>query len=270
MIKINLLDSVTERNSGAAVAVERKIASPSVRLAVMAATVCALLLMVVVGDVLYTQNQKARAEEEMQNQQKIASELAAITKEMKDLELKTQNIETRIETIKRLRGSQAGPSAVLEAMLERIKMVPGLYLENIEQKGEQLTVTGNSQDEAQVTQFGRSLEFSSGLFSNLNIETVRKDAPNQPQSAPVAPGAAEPAKLEIVGFTIRCAYTPSKAGASKNSAPTTAANAPSPVAAAPNQAAPKQSAPVQAVAAAPRNNAAAQSDGAPAPQIAKN
>lgn len=225
MIKINLLDSVTERNSGTAVAVERKIADPTFRLAVMAATVFTLLLMVVVGDVLYTNRQKTLAQEELQNQQKIAADLAAITKEMKELELKTKNIETRIETIKRLRGSQAGPSAVLEAMLERIKMVPGLYLEGIEQKGEQLTVTGNSPDETQVTQFGRSLEFSSGLFSNLNIETVRKDAPNQPAVAAVAPGAPEPAKLEIVGFTIRCAYTPYKAGAAPGASgqPATAA-----------------------------------------------
>ena len=260
MIKINLLDSVTERNNGTAVAVERKMSNPSLRLAVMAATVFTLLLMVVVGDVLYTNRQKALAEEELQNQQKIAAELASITKEMKELEAKTKNIETRIATIKRLRGSQAGPSAVLEAMLERIKMVPGLYLEGIEQKGEQLTVTGNSPDETQVTQFGRSLEFSSGLFSNLNIETVRKDAPNQPAAPPVAPGGVEPSKLEIVGFTIRCAYTPSKAGASKTAQPTTAANMP--------PAAP----PAGGVAAAPRPNAPAQTDSvnAPAPQVAKN
>ena len=46
-------------------------------------------------------------------------------------------------------------------------MTPGLYLESVEQKGEQLTISGNSPDESVVTQFGRSLEFSGGLFSNL-------------------------------------------------------------------------------------------------------
>jgi Tfp pilus assembly protein PilN len=254
MIKINLLDSVTERNSGAVVAVERKIASPMSRLLMMTGAVAALLAAVIAWDVVSTQMAKTEAERQLAEQKQISTELAAVTKEMKELEQKIQNIDTRIETIKRLRGSQAGPSAVLEAMLERIKMVPGLYLENIEQKGEQLTITGNSPDESQVTQFGRSLEFSAGLFSNLNIETVRKDAPNQPAAAPVAPGtpdAPEPAKLEIVGFTIRCAYTPSKAGASKNSAPTSAANVPPASPASSNQA-----------ANLPPNN--------PAAQIAKN
>jgi Tfp pilus assembly protein PilN len=233
MIKINLLDSVTERQSGAAVAVERKISSPASRLAIMAATVGALLILTIVGDIFMTQRAKAQAETELAEQKQIASELEAVTKEMKDLDQKIKNIDARIETIKKLRASQAGPSAVLEAMRERIAMVPGLYLEGVEQKGEQLTITGNSPDEQAVTQFGRSLEFSAGLFSNLNIETQRKDAVNQPATAPVPPGGQEPPKAQIVGFTIRCAYTPSKASASKNlAAPTTASSSSSAPAAA--------------------------------------
>ena len=226
MIKINLLDSVTERNGGAVSVVERRIANPMSRLVIMTATVGMLLLLTIVGDIVMTQRAKTEAERQLAEQKQIASELESVTKEMKDLDLKIQNISTRIDTIKRLRGSQAGPSAVLEAMRERIMMVPGLYLEGIEQKGDLLTITGNSPDESQVTQFGRSLEFSSGLFSNLNIETVRKDAPNQPASTVVVPpGGQEPQKLQIVGFTIRCAYTPSKAGgAQKSSMPTTATN----------------------------------------------
>ena len=85
---------------------------------------------------------------------------------------------------------------MLEAMRERIASVPGLYLESVEQTGDVLTVKGNSPDEAAVTQFGRSLEFSGGLFSNLNIETQRKEAPNQT----VTPTNPDAPKLEIVGF----------------------------------------------------------------------
>lgn len=259
MIKINLLDSVTER-SGAASAVERGMANPMTRLLIMTATVAMLLVMTIVGDIVMTQREKAESERKLQEQKQIAGELESVTKEMKDLDAKIQNISTRIETIKKLRASQAGPSAVLEAMRERIAMVPGLYLEGIEQKGEQITVTGNSPDESQVTQFGRSLEFSSGLFSNLNIETVRKDAPNQPVTAAVPPGGQEPPKLQIVGFTIRCAYTPSKAGGSsqKSPMPTTAANITS---AAPTN--------------APKTSSAPQSDSVttaapPSSQVAKN
>jgi Tfp pilus assembly protein PilN len=225
MIKINLLDSVTERNNGTALVVERRMANPASRLLLMSVAVAVLLLIVIVGDVVSTQMAKTEADRQLAEQQQIATELAAVTKEMKELDQKIQNIDTRIETIKRLRGSQAGPSAVLEGLRERIASSPGLYLEGIEQKGEQLTITGSSPDEAVVTQFGRSLEFSSGLFSNLNIETQRKEAPNQVVATSAA-GQQAPPKLEIVGFTIRCSYTPSRASASQNSSPTTAANMP--------------------------------------------
>ncbi|MGI8642243.1 MAG: PilN domain-containing protein [Pyrinomonadaceae bacterium] len=253
MIKINLLDSVTERQGGAVVAVERRISSPASRLLLMSVAVAFLFLALTGVHYFSVQMEKNRLEAELEKQKQIAAELDAITKEMKELDAKTKNIEARIDLIKKLRASQAGPSAVLEAMRERIAMVPGLYLESIEQTGEQLTIKGNSPDEAAVTQFGRSLEFSAGLFSNLNIETQRKDAPNQPVSVTTNLDAP---KQTIVGFIIRCAYTPSKAGASKGSMPTTASNTmPS---ANPNQ------------AQNPPKSGASQSDGAMPPQVAKN
>ncbi len=224
MIKINLLDSVTERNGGAVIAVERKFSSPAMRLIMMSVSVAILLLSVIAWDVISTQMAKTEAERELQEQKQVEQELAAVTKEMKDLETKIQNIDTRIEAIKNLRAAQAGPSAVLEAMRERIAMTPGIYLQSIDQTGDQLTIKGDSPDESAVTQFGRSLEFSSGLFSNLNIETQRREAPNQPAAPPTVNGQDAPPKAEIVGFTIRCAYTPSKANSSLNSSATTASS----------------------------------------------
>lgn len=206
MIKVNFLHSVTERNSGAVVAAERKMSSPASRLTVMSIVVMIMLMAVIGWDVVSTQRNKAQAEQELAEQQKIASELEAVLKEQQDLEAKIQNIDTRIEAIKKLRASQAGPSAVLDAIRERILMVPGIYLESVEQTGEQLIIKGDSPDEQAVTQFGRSLEFSGGLFSNLSIETQRKEVAAS-QTADSAPP-----KLDTVNFIIRCAYTPSKAG----------------------------------------------------------
>ena len=100
-------------------------------------------------------------------------------------------------------------------------MVPGLYLESVEQAGDSLILKGNSPDESQVTQFGRSLEFSNGLFSNLNIETVRAEVQNQ--NAPQKANAeGETPKVAFVNFTIKCSYTPSKAPNADNGNPTTA------------------------------------------------
>ena len=183
----------------------------------------AFLLTAVIGwDIISTQMAKSEAERQLAEQKRVAVEMEAVMKEMKELEAKIQNIDSRISAIKKLRDSQAGPSAVLEAMRERIAMVPGIYLESVEQSGDTLVFKGNSPDETQVTQFGRSLEFSNGLFSNLNIETIRAEVQNQNVS--VAPGSnPDAAKVQIVNFTIRCAYTPTKAAGADNGNPTTAA-----------------------------------------------
>lgn len=222
MIKINLLDSVTERHAGAGATVERQIANPMSQLLVMVLAVGFLLIAVVAWDVISSQMAQTEAQQNLEEQKRVAVELEAVTKEMAELKQKTDNITTRIEAIKKLRDSQAGPSAVLEAMRERIASSPGVYLASVEQTGDQLTIRGDSPDESAVTQFGRSLEFSGGLFSNLNIETQRKEKPGQVATVS-ANGAEAPPKQEIVGFTIRCAYTPTKANTSLNSA-TTASN----------------------------------------------
>ena len=213
MIRVNLLKSVTDRQEGPVSAVERQVSNPGLRLLLMALAVGGLTLAVIGWDIISSEMAKAAAQEELENQKQIAAQLEVIIKEQTELEQKIKNIDTRIEAIKKLRASQAGPSAVLDALRERIAMVPGLYLESVDQKGENLIITGNSPNEGMVTQFGRSLEFSSGLFSNLNIETTRKDLTPAQVSAPGGKNAqpVDPPKVETINFTIRCAYTPSKA-----------------------------------------------------------
>lgn len=232
MIKINLLNSVTERQGGAVAAVDRKVSSPASRMILISVAIAVLLAAVVGWDVISTQMAKTEAERQLHEQKQIAAELEIVMNEQKELEGKIANIDGRIDAIKKLRSSQAGPSAVLDAMRERIMMVPGLYLENIEQIGDGLVLKGNSPDEAQVTQFGRSLEFSNGLFSNLSIETTRVEVQNQ--NTPQKAGAeAETPKLSIVNFTIKCSYVPSKAPNADNGNPTTAAAPASAIATAP-------------------------------------
>jgi len=212
MIKINLLNSVTERQTGTIVAVDRKISSAGSRLALTTIVVTLLLGTVIAWDVISTEMAKTEAVRQLDEQKRIAAELEVVMNEQKELEEKIASIDGRIDAIKKLRSTQAGPSAVLEAMRERIQMVPGLYIESIEQSGDSLIVKGNSPDEAQVTQFGRSLEFSAGLFSNLNIETVRAEITDQNAVAKVdEKGVSVVPKVEIVNFTIKCAYTASKA-----------------------------------------------------------
>ncbi len=173
------------------------------------------LLAAVIGwDVISTQMAKVDAEKRLEEQKRIATELEAVMKEQKELETKIQAIDARINAIKDLRSKQAGPSAVLEALRERITMTPGIYLDSVTQKGDLLEIKGTSNEETAPTQFGKSLEFSGGLFSNLSIETARKEdviAPTTAVATTTQPLPPEPPKLVTFNFTIRCAYTPSKA-----------------------------------------------------------
>jgi Tfp pilus assembly protein PilN len=222
MIKINLLNSVTERQGSTVMAVDRTIGSPASRLLLLTLAVGFLLAAVIGWDVISTQMAKADAQRRFDEQKQIEKELEAVIKEQKELEDKIAAIDSRINAIKKLRDEQKGPSAVLEAMRERIAMVPGIYLQSIEQKGESLEIKGNSPDESQVTQFGRSLEFSQGLFSNLNIETKREEVQNQ--MAPTNIANKEASKVNLVNFTIKMAYTPSKASSVTPAVPTNASS----------------------------------------------
>ncbi|MBK9164814.1 MAG: PilN domain-containing protein [Acidobacteria bacterium] len=221
MIKVNLLHSVTERQGGAVVTVDRKVSSPASRLLLLTLAVGFFLMAVIGWDVISSQMAKADAERRLEEQKQIAAELESVMKEQKELEERIASIDARIAAIKKLRDEQRGPSAVLEAMRERISMVPGLYLQSVEQTGDQIVIKGNSPDESAVTQFGRSLEFSNGLFSNLNIETQRQEIVNQ---LATAREGQEAPKVTVINFTIKTSYTPSKAGSVDN--PATVASGP--------------------------------------------
>ena len=224
MIKINLLNSVTERQGSTVMAVDRKVASPGSRLVLLSLAVGFLLAAVIGWDVVSTQLAKADAERRFEEQKQIEKELEVVIKEQQELEAKIAAIDNRINAIKKLRDEQKGPSAVLEAMRERIAMVPGIYLQSIEQKGAEVEIKGNSPDETQVTQFGRSLEFSNGLFSNLSIETKREEVANQMATTVSTPGK-EAAKVKLVNFTIKMAYTPANASSVSQAGATTASAA---------------------------------------------
>jgi Tfp pilus assembly protein PilN len=212
MIRINLLESITDKPTNHAVLVEKKISNPVSRLLLLTGITGALLVVGIGFDYLSASSAKASAEQELENQKQIAKQMESVMKEQEELKNKIKDIDDRITAIKELRANQMGPSAVLEALRERIGSSPGLYLESVEQKGNQLTIKGNSPDEYVVTSFGRSLEFSSGLFTNLNIETQRKEVqPTQVADKSGVVGGDQQKLPETVNFSIRCDYTPSKA-----------------------------------------------------------
>ena len=212
MIKVNLLNSVTDRLNGSGVAVvEKKVLNPKTQTYFVLAGVCAVMLLVMGFDYVSASAASTRANEELTEQQRIAEQMKAIIKEQNDLAKKTQDINTRIAAIQALRSTQKGPVAVLSAINERIPQVGNFNLEKIDQKGGILVISGDSPSEDAVTQFGRSLEFSTGLFTNVSIEIQRKAIEGITPPAQTNPNAPPAVKAETVSFTIRCSYTPPSA-----------------------------------------------------------
>src|SRR5215211_4893358 len=160
MIKVNLLDSVTERHSSAAV-VEEKVANPAARFWTLGAAVCGVLALAMVFDFF--------------------------------------------------RASQQGPVSLLSDINARLPKDPDFRLDTIEQKAGELTIEGQSPNETAVTQFGRSLEFSDGLFLNVSLEAERKKAEVNPADYTAADGPIDVSyKPEVFTFKIKCKYGPSQ------------------------------------------------------------
>lgn len=210
MIKINLLESVTDRPAGVAF-VEDKVSSTRTQTFLLALTMMALLVLGMGYDYVSANAQHETATRELEKQKRINEQMNAVKREQADLEKKIADINFRIDAIQKLRASQQGPTAVLDEIKARFDSVPGLYLRSVEQKDSELVIKGESPNEASVTRFGQSMEFSSGVFSNLNIETQREVPQTVSKGTAGANAAAQQdpnlPPPEVVAFTIKCNYT---------------------------------------------------------------
>ena len=202
MIKVNLLESITDRPKGVAM-VEDKVSTPRIQTLLMALTVFGLLALGAGFDYISANTAHGAAQKELENQKRINNQMLAVNREQAELEKKAGDIQGRIDAIKRLRESQQGPGAVLQEIKVRFDNVPGLYLKSIDQTNGEITIKGDSPNEQAVTRFGQSIEFSGGLFTNLNIETQREEA-KVSGSDLIGP------KPEVVTFVVKCNYNAPK------------------------------------------------------------
>lgn len=209
MIKINLLDSVTDKSGGGFAAVESRVASPGGQWKLMLVVVAALTAGAMFFDWSTARSAKAAAQTQLAEQQRIAAQMELVKKEQAELERKTRDVQTRIEAIKRLRDSQQGPVGLLSEINQRLPKVQDFRLAGIEQRDGNVVITGDSPNEDAVTQFGRSLEFSSGLFTNMSIETKRdtlKPPADMPTNSVATNDSKDAQKPQTVTFTVKCKY----------------------------------------------------------------
>lgn len=207
MIKVNLLDSVTDRTRSVA-AVEAKVANPRARSFLLMGVVLALAVVGMGVDYVSAGYTNKSAKDELAKQEEIAAKMKEITRQQGELEKKINEVKTRIEAIKKLRASQQGPVAILSEINARIPSVKEFRLDTVEQKNGELTIEGSSASEEAVTRFAHSLEFSDNMFSNVSVETERKAVNPEETEWTAADGEVDPdaPKPEVVKFKITCKY----------------------------------------------------------------
>ena len=223
MIKVNLLESITDRPASVAF-VEDKVSSTRTQTLLLVLTVVALLVLGIGFDYASANSQHQTATNDLEKERRMNDQMNAVKREQADLEKKMGEINLRIDAIQKLRASQQGPSGVLAEIKARFDGVPGLYFKSVEQKDAELIIKGESPNEAAVTRFGQSMEFSSGLFTNLNIETSREvtqETKPGTNNAPAPSATANPslALPEVVAFTIKCNYSHNKLPQPSNQSP---------------------------------------------------
>ena len=133
MIKVNLLESVTDRPASLAF-VEDKVSNTRTQTLLLALTMVALLVLGIGYDYVSTNKQHEAATKELEKQKHTNDQMNSVKREQADLEKKLGDINFRIDAIQKLRGSQQGPGEVLAEIKARFDSVPGLYLRSVEQK----------------------------------------------------------------------------------------------------------------------------------------
>jgi len=124
VIKVNLLESVTDRPTGVAF-VEDKVSSTRTQTFLLALTVVALLVLGIGYDYVSANAQHQAATKELEKQRRINDQMNSVKREQADLEKKIADINFRIDAIQKLRGSQQGPGEVLAEIKARFGLSTG-------------------------------------------------------------------------------------------------------------------------------------------------
>ena len=97
MIKINLLDSVTDAPKGAAL-VEERVSSPRIQTLLLAVTVFGLMMLGMSYEYVSASRTHSVAQKELENQRRINREMQAVQKEQMELEKKAQEIQAQLRS----------------------------------------------------------------------------------------------------------------------------------------------------------------------------
>jgi type IV pilus assembly protein PilN len=212
MIRVNLLEGTAEQR----VSIQKtRVAARRGQQIFMLVAALAIFAIVIGVDHLWTNNAYAEARSELEREQEEAKKLEADIERKNQLENELKQVEERIKVIKQLRAEQKGPVAMMSAINERM---PGgqadFKLTVISQKGNRLQIIGSSLSQQVIADFARQLEFSNGLFTNLQLAVEGKEMKGEAIS-----DRTDAEEVRVFNFKIDCDYNKPRAEDQKDSAP---------------------------------------------------
>jgi Tfp pilus assembly protein PilN len=206
MIKVNLLEGAADTRAQQRAT---KAAAKTTQQLIMVAGAFVLLLVSLASDYLYSSNRLDDANRQLDEQQRIATELKANREKKELLERQIKGLKDRIKIIDDLSKTQKGPSAMLTLINERLP-ANTVILERIGQTGDSISIVGTAKGADVVSEFARALELNSnGLFQNMTLSTNRREVEVPNDTSDPSAGA----HTEVVfDFSISGNYRPTEVG----------------------------------------------------------
>src|SRR6202030_4114614 len=140
------------------------------------AAVCASIILIVVGKLVYASWTEAQIEKNNLLKKEIVK-LDAQIADIQDLETRKQRLVARMEIIERL---QRKRPEIVHLFDELVKIVPeGVYLTALKENGNKLEIRGVAQSSTRVSTFMRNID-SSVWMDNPQLQVVEsaKDSPS--------------------------------------------------------------------------------------------
>jgi type IV pilus assembly protein PilN len=171
---------------------------------------CSLILVLTAAGVGYwyysLQQQSVQLDADIARAQQEQQRLQSIIREVNAFEAQRSQLQQRVQLIEQLRSGQSIPVQLLDVISKSVPEM--LWLTDMEQKGNDVTLEGNSTTLISLSDFVGNLGMSPLLQKPIEIvnSTVQSVTPNG------QPAAAGGPAVDLIKFTVKASLVPNQKG----------------------------------------------------------
>jgi type IV pilus assembly protein PilN len=168
---------------------------------------CGLIIVLTAAGVGYwyyaLQQQSTQLDADIARAQQEQARLQSIIREVAAFDAQRAQLQQRVQLIEQLRSGQSIPVQLLDMVSKSVPEM--LWLTDFEQKGNDVTIQGNSTTLISLSDFVGNLGMSPLLQKPIEIvnSTVDSVAPGGPQGAPA---------VDLIKFTVKATLVPNSKG----------------------------------------------------------